>query len=260
MSSVRCLLLKILKSYSTALILAKICFWSPATWTFELYLNHLQSLWFDIHSFEFQCCFPPPLYVLGQTTQGNISFRQKKVQKNFLSRKWTTSLPSFIPLAPINEDSWSCGIFKIDYVVFLWIHGISLGHFSHPKLARARLSAQMLAVVLESQRLWFMKFWLWYKHPCYLLHWGSGTTPVGTSMRTYNVPSLPHCVDNSLAGQAFQIHCFREMNHSFVKNEKKRAQIPSKKIQGFAAHITDIMLPAREHWIGLLTESINATL
>lgn len=64
-------------------------------------------------------------------------------------------------------------------------------------------------------------------------------------MKTYNVPSLPHCVDNSLAGQAFQTHCFKEMNRSFVKNGKKRAQIPSKQIQGFAAHITDIMLPSQ---------------
>lgn len=96
--------------------------------------------------------------------------------------------------------------------------------------------------------------------PVTSLHRGSGTTPVGTSMRTYNVPRLPHCVDNFLAGQPFQTHCFKEMNHSFVKNEKKRAQIPSKQFRGFAAHITDIMLPAREHWIGLLTESINATL
>lgn len=187
------------------------------------------------------------------------------VQKNFCfflfgKREHIITLISSFNICKWKEDSQGCGILKINYVAFLWIHGIILGHSSHPKLARARLSAQMLALVLESQRLWFMKLWLWYKHPCYLLHWGSGTTPVGTSMRTYNVPSLPHCVDNSLAGQAFQTHCFKEMNHSFVKNEKKRAQIPSKQIQGFAAHITDIMLPAREHWIGLLTESINATL
>lgn len=180
----------------------------------------------------------------------------------FLFGKWEhiITLISSFNIYNQKDDSRGCRILKIDYVVLLWIHGISLGHSSHPKLARARLSAQMLALVLESQRLWFMKLWLWYKHPCYLFApeiWHNSRWYFHEDIQCSKTPPLCR---QFLSRAAFPNTLFQRMNHSFVKNEKKRAQIPSKQFRGFAAHITDIMLPAREHWIGLLTESINATL